>query len=165
MYKMDVDIDKSIDLSIANITELVTNTTPPSLDLLIEVLNRELSPHAGTLHITDITKKYKRLYNSDRIREFFSRFLTRIYFPKDNYCFICSHNIAEQIPIIKNIISGNWKVKAINLIYYDDKRDMNFSAGRLVICKADIAAILLPANTNSPNEIPKTLSDFIPPYY
>ena len=68
---------------------------------------------------------------------------------------------ANQIPVIKNIISGEYQEKALELLYFDYDSGIQYNAGKLVICKSEIASILLPAPIGT---TPKTLLDFIPEY-
>ena len=49
----------------------------------------------------------------------YSKYLVRIYFPKENLCIICSQSYAYDIPVVKNILENNFKEKAINFKYFD----------------------------------------------
>ena len=39
----------------------------------------------------------------------YSKYLVRIYFPKENLCIICSQSYAYDIPVVKNILENNFK--------------------------------------------------------
>ena len=156
---MDED-DKDISESFQKIKTVLETSRTPSLEGIMRLLYRELSP-ATTVYITDLTKKYKRIYSKKMDKKYFTKFMTRIYFPKENYCFICSRSLAKQIPVIKNIIEGKFKEHPLNIKYYDYDESNEVSAGKLVICTCEIASILLPTPTG---EMPKILLDFIQEY-
>ena len=132
----------------------------PDLASLMTLLYKELSPMTIS-YITDLTKKYKKIYGKKGDKQYFTKFSTRIYFPKENHCFVCSRSLAKTIPVVKNILAGEYQEKALELKYYDYQEGKEFSGGKLVICKSEIVSILLPAPIGV---IPKTLLDFIPEY-
>ena len=132
----------------------------PTLESIMTLLYNELSPLTIS-YITNLDKTYKKVYGRKGDKQYFTKFATRIYFPKENYCFICSRNLAKTIPVIKNIIAGEYQEKALELKYHDYNSGMEYHGGTLVICSSEIASILLPAAIGV---IPKTLLDFIPEY-
>tara|TARA_B100001123_G_scaffold305203_1_gene340953 strand:+ start:2016 stop:2516 length:501 start_codon:yes stop_codon:yes gene_type:complete len=162
---VDDDDNNDVDASYQKIKEILEDEHTPSLFEIITLLYKELSP-VHIYYITRLTKKYKKVYNKKSDIEYFTKFLTRIYFPKENYCFICSRSLAKKIPVIKNIIDGNFQEQALELTYCDYDTGMDFSGGKLIICKSEIASILLPIYDNAGNNLtPKTLLDFIPREY
>ena len=132
----------------------------PDLESLMTLLYNELSPLTIS-YITNLDKKYKKIYGKKGDKQYFTKFATRIYFPKENHCFICSRNLAKTIPVVKNIIAGEYQEKALELKYHDYKSGMEYHGGTLVICNSDISSILLSAAIGV---IPKILLDFIPEY-
>ena len=132
----------------------------PELKSLMTLLYNELSPMTIN-YITDLTKKYKKVYGKKGDKQYFTKYSTRIYFPKENYCFICSRSLAKTIPVVKNIIEGEYQEKALELKYYNYDVGKEFCGGKLVICSSEIASILLPTPIGV---APKTLLDFIPEY-
>ena len=156
----DNEDDEDVFHSFQKIKMALEAAHTPDLASLMTLLYNELSPRSIS-YITNLTKKYKRVYGKKGDREHFSKFLTRIYFPKENYCFICSRSLAKTIPVVKNILAGEYQEKALELKYYDYQECKEFSGGKLVICKSEIVSILLPAPIGV---IPKTLLDFIPEY-
>jgi len=132
----------------------------PTLETIMTLLYNELSPLTIS-YITNLDKTYKKVYGRKGDKQYFTKFATRIYFPKENYCFICSRNLAKTIPVIKNIIAGEYKEKSLELKYHDYNSGMEYNGGTLVICNSIIASILLPAPIGV---IPKTLLDYIPEY-
>ena len=132
----------------------------PDLESLMTLLYNELSP-LRISYITNLDKKYEKIYGKKGDKQYFTKFATRIYFPKENHCFICSRSLAKTIPVVKNIIAGEYQEKALELKYHDYNSGMEYHGGILVICNSDISSILLPAAIGV---IPKTLLDFIPEY-
>ena len=132
----------------------------PDLESLMTLLYNELSPLTIS-YITNLDKKYEKIYGKKGDKKYFTKFATRIYFPKENHCFICSRSLAKTIPVVKNIIAGEYQEKALELKYHDYNSGMEYHGGILVICNSDISSILLPAAIGV---IPKTLLDFIPEY-
>ena len=60
----------------------------------------------------------------------------------------------------------SFQEQALELTYCDYDTGMDFSGGKLIICKSEIASILLPIYDNAGNNLtPKTLLDFIPREY
>jgi len=112
-------------------------------------------------YITNLDKKYKKIYGKKGDKQYFTKFATRIYFPKENHCFICSRSLAKTIPVVKNIIAGEYQEKTLELKYHDYNSGIEYHGGKLVICSSEIASILLPAPIGV---IPKTLLDFLPEY-
>ena len=132
----------------------------PTLESLMTLLYNELSPLTIS-YITNLDKRYKKIYGKKGDRQYFTKFATRIYFPKENHCFICSRSLAKTIPVIKNIIAGEYQEKTLELKYHDYNSGIEYHGGKLVICSSEIASILLPAPIGV---IPKTLLDFLPEY-
>ena len=159
----DDDNDNDVDASYQKIKKMLEDSHTPILSDIITLIYKELSP-VHTFYITHLTKKYKKIYNVKEDEEYFTKFLTRIYFPKENYCFICSRSLAKKIPVIKNIIAGNFQERTLELKYCNYDIGMDFSGGKLIICKLEIASILLPIHDNAGNNLTKTLLDFIPKY-
>ena len=157
---MDGIDDKDVLQSFEKIKTALENAHTPDLKSIMTLLYKELSP-CSISYIRDLKKKYKKVYGLKDDIQYFTKFMTRIYFPKENYCFICSRSLANQIPVIKNIISGEYQEKALELLYFDYDSGIQYNAGKLVICKSEIASILLPAPIAT---TPKTLLDFIPEY-
>ena len=132
----------------------------PTLESLMTLLYNELSPLTIS-YITNLDKRYKKIYGKNGDKQYFTKFATRIYFPKENHCFICSRSLAKTIPVVKNIFAGEYQEIALELKYHDYNSGMEYHGGILVICNSDISSILLPAAIGV---IPKTLLDFIPEY-
>ena len=132
----------------------------PTLESLMTLLYNELSPLTIS-YIKNLDKTYKKIYGKKGDKEYFTKFATRIYFPKENHCFICSRSLAKTIPVIKNIIAGEYQEKTLELKYHDYNSGIEYHGGKLVICSSEIASILLQAAIGV---IPKTLLDFIPEY-
>ena len=151
---MDDDVDKSI----KKIREILHTRKKPTMHEILVLLNKELSP-ITTCYIRCLTKQYKKIHSPDDERKYFSKFITRIYFPKENYCFLCSRKCAAEIPVIKTIIEGKFQECVIDLIYQDECEE--FHGGQIVICKTDIESILLPSPQPNQRLI---LTDFVPNY-
>ena len=156
----DNEDDQDVFRSFQKIKMALEAEHTPGLESLMTLLYNELSP-VKISYITDLTKMYKKIYGKKGDKEHFTKFMTRIYFPKENYCFICSRSLAKQIPVVKNIIAGEYQEKALELKYHDYNSGTEYSGGKLVICKSEIASILLPAAIGI---IPKTMLDFISEY-
>ena len=71
----------------------------------------------------------------------YSKYLVRIYFPKENLCIICSQSYAYDIPVVKNILENNFKEKSINFRYFDYNSK--------TIMDGPILAVLLETTTSS----------------
>ena len=156
----DNEDDENVFQSFKKIKMALEVEHTPDLESLMTLLYNELSPMTIN-YITDLTKKYKKVYGKKGDKQYFTKYSTRIYFPKENYCFICSRSLAKTIPVVKNIIEGEYQEKALELKYYNYDVGKEFCGGKLVICSSEIASILLPAPIGV---APKTLLDFIPEY-
>ena len=156
----DNEDDEEVFHSFQKIKMALEAAHTPDLASLMTLLYNELSPLTIS-YITDLTKKYKKIYGKKGDKQYFTKFATRIYFPKENHCFICSRSLAKTIPVVKNIIAGEYQEKTLELKYHDYNSGMEYHGGTLVICSSEIASILLPARIGV---IPKTLLDFIPEY-
>ena len=148
--------DKDVSESFQKIKLFLKNPSQAlTLKKLKAMLYKELSP-IRTYYIENLTKEYKKVYDTENDNEkMFTKFITRIYFPKENICFLCPRIIAKEIPVIKNIIAGEYQEHSLTLKYFDS--GTQFNGGQLIISKTIIKSILLPG-------VEKTLLDFIPRY-
>jgi len=77
---------------------------------------KELSPYET--QYVDYFNKWHSQWAINNLSNY-SKYLVRIYFPKENLCVICSQSYAYDIPVVKNVLENNFKEKAIHFKYFD----------------------------------------------
>jgi hypothetical protein len=104
-------------------------------------LLKELSSYE--IQYIDYFNNWNRQWPIENLSNY-SKYLVRIYFPKENLCIICSQSYAYDIPVVKNILEENFKEKAISFRYFDPELKKIMDGPIIIILlKTETSSIIL----------------------
>ena len=120
---------------------------------------KELSPYE--IQYVDYFNKWHSQWAINNLSNY-SKYLVRIYFPKENLCVICSQSYAYDIPVVKNVLENNFKEKAIKFKYFDYNSNTIMDGPIIVVLLNTITSSIILEGGKSIKEMCQNLYN-IPP--